>query len=320
MSGASATSTARGPARSISPTALRSPGSTLKPFIYGLAFEDGLAHPETLIDDRPTSFGAYRPENFDDTFQGTVTVRHALQQSLNVPAVLLLEAVGPDRLVARMRNAGAAPVLPPEAAPGLAVGLGGVGVRLTDLARSISRSRAAARPCRSPGGRRGAARDARGAACSSRPPPGRSATSSIGSPPPDNAAGGRIAFKTGTSYGYRDAWAIGFDGAVDVAVWVGRPDGAAVPGLVGARQRRADPVRCLPARLGPARAARVRRRPASSSRGRSSCRRRCSASGRTGCPRSPTAGAGDAPLVIAFPPERRAHRAATGGDRRARSR
>ena len=78
--------------------ALRSPGSTLKPFIYGLGFEDGLAHPETLIDDRPMRFGGYAPENFDQTFQGTVTVRQALQLSLNVPAVAVLDTVGASRL------------------------------------------------------------------------------------------------------------------------------------------------------------------------------------------------------------------------------
>ena len=114
--------------------ALRSPGSTLKPFIYGLAFEDGIVHPETLVDDRAVRYGAYAPENFDDTFHGTVTVRTALQQSLNVPALQVLESVGPDRLVARMTNAGVKLVLPPNAGPGLAVGLGGAGIKLTDLA------------------------------------------------------------------------------------------------------------------------------------------------------------------------------------------
>ena len=92
--------------------ALRSPGSALKPFIYGLAFEDGLAHPETLIEDRPVRYGAYAPENFDLTFQGTVTVRRALQLSLNVPAVALLDKVGASRLTraarAGRRAAGAA--------------------------------------------------------------------------------------------------------------------------------------------------------------------------------------------------------------------
>ncbi|HEY7600278.1 MAG TPA: penicillin-binding protein 1C, partial [Candidatus Limnocylindrales bacterium] len=92
--------------------ALRSPGSALKPFIYGLAFEDGLVHPETLIEDRPLRYGAYAPENFDLTFQGTVSVRRALQLSLNVPSVALLEKVGASRLTARLAQAGAPLVLP----------------------------------------------------------------------------------------------------------------------------------------------------------------------------------------------------------------
>ena len=113
--------------------AVRSPGSALKPFIYEIGFEDGLIHPETLIEDRPLRYGNYAPENFDLTFQGTVTVRRALQQSLNVPAVAVLEEVGPSRLTARLAEAGAALVLPRREAPGLALGLGGVGIRLADL-------------------------------------------------------------------------------------------------------------------------------------------------------------------------------------------
>ena len=113
--------------------ALRSPGSTLKPFIYGLGFEDGVIHPETLIEDRPVRYGAYAPENFDLTFQGTVPVRKALQMSLNVPAVAVLDRVGAGRFAARLRQAGGALVLPKGEAPGLAMGLGGVGVRLSDL-------------------------------------------------------------------------------------------------------------------------------------------------------------------------------------------
>ena len=113
--------------------ALRSPGSTLKPFIYGLGFEDGFIHPETLIEDRPVRYGSYAPENFDLTFQGTVTVRRALQMSLNVPAVAVLDKVGASRFTARLSQAGGALVLPKGEAPGLAMGLGGVGVTLTDL-------------------------------------------------------------------------------------------------------------------------------------------------------------------------------------------
>ena len=113
--------------------AIRSPGSTLKPFIYGLAIEDGFVHPESLIDDRPIRYGSYAPENFDMTFQGTVTVRKALQLSLNVPAIALLDRVGPHRLTARIKQAGGDLVLPKDETPGLAMGLGGVGVTLTDL-------------------------------------------------------------------------------------------------------------------------------------------------------------------------------------------
>ena len=212
--------------------AVRSPGSALKPFIYGLGFEDGLIHPETLIEDRPIRYGGYHPENFDLTFQGTVTVRRALQQSLNVPAVAVLQEVGPSRLIARLAQAGVPLVLPKrEVAPGLALGLGGVGVRLTDLTMLYA----------------GLARQGTVAPLVERfgsppSPPKRLiepvaawyvASVLIGTPPPENAAGGRIAFKTGTSYGYRDAWAVGFDGKRTIGVWAGRPDGAPVPGLAG---------------------------------------------------------------------------------------
>ena len=114
--------------------AIRSPGSALKPFIYALAFENGIAHPETILDDRPKHYGSYAPENFDLSFQGTVTARHALQSSLNLPAVELLDAIGPARFIARLRNAGARVVLPDDTAPGLAAALGGLGISLRDLA------------------------------------------------------------------------------------------------------------------------------------------------------------------------------------------
>ena len=211
--------------------ALRSPGSTLKPFIYGLGFEDGVIHPDTLIDDRPSRYGGYVPENFDLTFQGVVTVRRALQLSLNVPAVAVLNRIGVSRLGARLSQAGAVLILPKGEAPGLAMGLGGVGVRLTDLVMLYA----------------SLARQGEALALTERQQtdlrmPHRLldpvaawyvGNILLGAPPPDNAPSGRIAFKTGTSYGYRDAWAIGFDGRMTVGVWVGRPDGAPVPGLVG---------------------------------------------------------------------------------------
>lgn len=212
--------------------AVRSPGSTLKPFIYGLAFEDGFVHPESLIEDRPIRFGSYAPENFDMTFQGTVPVRKALQLSLNVPAIALLDRVGASRLSSRLKQAGISLILPKDEAPGLAMGLGGVGVTLQDLAQLYSglARLGATKPLREIM----QAEDAR--------EPMRLMDQAaawqvgnvlIGTPPPENGVHNRIAFKTGTSYGYRDAWSVGFDGRVTIGVWVGRPDGAPVAGLVG---------------------------------------------------------------------------------------
>ncbi len=211
--------------------ALRSPGSTLKPFIYGLGFEDGLIHPETLIDDRPTRYGNYVPENFDLTFQGTVTVRKALQLSLNVPAIAVLGKVGVNRLSARLTQAGAALVLPKGEAPGLTMGLGGVGIKLSDLTMlyaGLARGGMA-----TPLVERAGAADTGARRLMDPAAAWYIGNALMGAPPPDNAPHGRIAFKTGTSYGYRDAWAVGFDGRMTVGVWVGRPDGTPVPGLVG---------------------------------------------------------------------------------------
>jgi len=213
--------------------AVRSPGSTLKPFIYGLAFEDGFVHPESLIEDRPIRFGSYAPENFDLTYQGTVPVRRALQQSLNVPAIALLDRVGSSRLSARLKQAGANLMLPKEEAPGLAMGLGGVGVTLQDLAMLYAGlpRLGTTKPLREI--MDGTADHRETMRLMDQVAAWQVANVLMGTPPPENGVGGRIAFKTGTSYGYRDAWSVGFDGRMTIGVWVGRPDGAPVPGLVG---------------------------------------------------------------------------------------
>jgi penicillin-binding protein 1C len=213
--------------------AVRSPGSTLKPFIYGLAFEDGFVHPESLIDDRPLRFGSYAPENFDMTYQGTVPVKRALQLSLNVPAIALLDRVGSSRLSSRLRQAGVNLVLPKEEAPGLAMGLGGVGVTLQDLAQlyaGLARL-GTTRPLREIVTARDDQREP--LRLLDQVAAWQVASVLLGTPPPQNGVHGRIAFKTGTSYGYRDAWSVGFDGRITIGVWVGRPDGAPVPGLIG---------------------------------------------------------------------------------------
>ena len=210
--------------------AWRSPGSALKPFVYGLAFDDGLAHPETLIEDRPTAFGRWQPQNFDQHFRGTVSLRNALVWSLNIPVVKLAEAVGPNRIAQALRRGGVALRLPGDT-PGLALVLGGAGVTLEGLAQGYA---ALARGGRGillsplPGG----AQDMPAAMF------GPAAAWQVGAilaqnPAPQGMRQRVLAYKTGTSYGHRDALAAGYDGAHVGAVWLGRPDGTPVPGAFG---------------------------------------------------------------------------------------
>jgi penicillin-binding protein 1C len=214
--------------------AIRSPGSALKPFIYGLAFEDGLAHPETSIEDRPVRFDTYAPANFDNAFHGTVTVRTALQLSLNVPAVKVLNEVSPVKLAARFRDAG----MPFPVPRNLTVALGGVGLtleNLTGLYLSLARGGNVI-PIRYRKDSSGPVWNAPDAPILLQPAAAWYVTDILrGAPVPASATPGAVAFKTGTSYGFRDAWAAGFDGEYTIAVWVGRPDASSVPGLVGLR-------------------------------------------------------------------------------------
>jgi penicillin-binding protein 1C len=225
--------------------AVRSPGSALKPFIYGMAFDELLVHPETIVADLPTRFGDYRPENFRRSYHGEVTVREALQRSLNVPAVAVLDALGPGRVAARLRAAGArlhfADRLEP---PGLPFALGGVGVTLSDLVMLYRALAGGGRPVplslltdppgqALPGPLPGPRLFGEAAAwyltriLETAPPPEAFVA-------PNNTRRGRaIAYKTGTSYGFRDAWALGYDSAYTVGVWVGRPDGVPSPGRYG---------------------------------------------------------------------------------------
>jgi penicillin-binding protein 1C len=207
--------------------AVRSPGSTLKPFVYGLAFDELKAHPASLIRDMPTRFNDFAPGNFDGGFDGDVTVREALRRSLNLPAVTLLERVGPIAFAERLAGAGIGLRLGADAVPpGLPIVLGGVGITLEDLVTgfaAIARGGVVRRPRR----------------LVDEPPAeprrllGERAAAEIAAilaevPRPLGFAerGQDIAFKTGTSYRYRDGWAIGFDGRHTVGVWLGRADGA----------------------------------------------------------------------------------------------
>ena len=224
--------------------ALRSPGSTLKPFIYGFAFDDGVAAPDTVIEDEPRRFADYEPENFDHAFHGKVTVREALAHSLNVPAVATLEKIGADSFQSRLESSGAVLVRPKRGLKdaGLALALGGEGLSLRDLALlyaaladggvakplAWTESDAALRPHQ--GGKRLMRAEAAGKVLDilreSPPPDGRAPTALLN-------RGGKLAYKTGTSYGFRDALAAGVAGESVIIVWTGRADGGARDGLTG---------------------------------------------------------------------------------------
>ncbi|MBC3242371.1 peptidoglycan glycosyltransferase PbpC [Pseudomonas lurida] len=217
-------------------SALRSPGSTLKPFLYGMALDEGLIHSESLLQDVPRRYGDYRPGNFSMGFTGAVPASTALSSSLNLPAVQLLEAYGPKRFAAEMRMGGVPLALPALAEPNLALILGGAGSRLEDLVSGYSafaRDGKSAtlrlqpddtlreRPLLSPGAAWIVRRILSGQARPDRDPRAELVQRPV------------LAWKTGTSYGFRDAWAIGVGPRYLIGVWIGRPDGTPVPGQFG---------------------------------------------------------------------------------------
>ncbi|MAP96155.1 MAG: penicillin-binding protein 1C [Ponticaulis sp.] len=225
-------------------SAARSPGSTLKPFIYGLAFDDGQALPDTFIEDLPARFNTYRPENFDRSFRGQVRVKDALQHSLNVPAVLALERIGPERFASALGQSGV-PLRIYGAAtkdPGLALALGGIGMTVQDigllyaglgdggLMKPLNWTEAEVSRRGDAAGQRfmseSSAQEILEILKSAPTPSGRMPSSLTQGAP-------EIAFKTGTSYGFRDAWAAGVARGYAAVVWVGRADGAPRPGETG---------------------------------------------------------------------------------------
>lgn len=215
-------------------SAIRSPGSVLKPFVYGLAMDEGLIHPASLLQDVPRRTGDYRPGNFDSGFHGPISMSEALVRSLNLPAVQVLEAYGPKKFAGMLRNAGLPLLLPAGAQPNLSLILGGAGARLADIAAAYS---AFARQ-----GRAGKLRLKPDDPLLERPllSPGsawiiRRILANEAQPLPDSALAQVVplAIKTGTSYGYRDAWAIGLNARYVIGVWTGRLDGTPVAGQFG---------------------------------------------------------------------------------------
>jgi len=207
--------------------AVRSPGSALKPFLYAQAFQDGVARPDSRLLDLPRHFGGYAPENFDHGHAGQVTAAEALRRSLNLPAVALLDLVGPLRFAEGLRAQGAKPRLPPGADPSLSLALGGAGLTMREVAGLYAGLVAPGwgpvhllpgpRAASGPGGLGEAE---------------RLVADILTQPFPAGGPAG-VGWKTGTSWGGRDAWAFGFDARQVAAVWVGRPDGTPLPGATG---------------------------------------------------------------------------------------
>jgi len=224
--------------------AQRSPGSTLKPFIYAFAFDDGLAAPDTQLRDAPTRFADYQPENFDHTFHDKVTAREALTYSLNVPAVETLARIGPEAFEARLAAAGVRLTRPRSESreAGLAIALGGAGITLRDLAVLYAAlgDGGIAKPLAWTEVEAQARRHARGTRLVRREAADQILAILRETPPPAGATAAALiqgrpvmAFKTGTSYGFRDAVAAGVVGRYVVIAWTGRADGGARGGLTG---------------------------------------------------------------------------------------
>ncbi len=200
--------------------AFRSPGSTLKPFIYGLGFDLGLVKPDTYVLDERRRFGAYYPRNFDKDIHGVVKVQEALSMSLNIPVVALLNQIGVVRFLGLLKEAGISPQFPKSfESPSLAVALGGMGMTLEQLVTLYA----------------GLARDGKIMPLSYIESnelaqhhqlfsafAAQQVTTILSS---DNDNSRKIAMKTGTSYGHRDALVIGYDERYVVGIWTGMPDG-----------------------------------------------------------------------------------------------
>ena len=213
-------------------TATRSPGSTLKPFIYGMAIDQGLIHAQSLLFDVPHSFAGYRPKNFSDAFSGPVSVSQALVRSLNMPAVQVLEHLTPETFYITLKNAGLDIHLPEQAKPNLSLALGGGGVTMEQLVGVFASL-----------GNQGQAGTIRYTPTSEHnifPLLSEGAAwivqHTLAQASLNNQLNRRqlmkspgIAFKTGTSYGFRDAWVLASNAEVTIGVWVGQPDGSFLP-------------------------------------------------------------------------------------------
>lgn len=213
-------------------TAKRSPGSALKPFIYALAMDQGLIHTQSVLKDAPTAFGAYAPENFDGNFVGPVSAHDALIASRNVPAVSLASRLAQPDLYEFLKNAGIARMAS-EKHYGLALALGGGEVTMEELVTLYAML-----------GNHGVLQPLVYTTPAARSTPNRVLSDNAAfmvlsilkdNPRPDGLTNAhpQVAWKTGTSWGFRDAWSVGIVGPYVLAVWVGNFDGTGNPALIG---------------------------------------------------------------------------------------
>ena len=213
--------------------AIRSPGSTLKPFIYALGIEKHLIHPNTVIRDEETRFGDYMPRNFSYQYSGDVTVAYALQHSLNIPAVKVLQRIGAEEFADHLvRSAGKIHI--PRKRSTLPVALGGIGITMKQLAQLYlalaNGGESHAIHCDPADKERGRVVSFCGSSAA------KMTTAVLRRVPrPDGFVdlSRQIAYKTGTSYGYRDAWTFAYNASYTVAVWIGKPANASQLGRTG---------------------------------------------------------------------------------------
>jgi penicillin-binding protein 1C len=217
-------------------TAKRSPGSALKPFVYALALDQGVLHPQTMLRDAPTAFGPFTPENFDGRFFGPITAEEALIRSRNIPAVWVATQLKQPSLYQFLRSAGVRD-LKSEAYYGLALALGGGEVTMEELAglyamlanHGVMRPLRVEQATKVTGGVRMLSEEATFITLDMlrhNPRPGTD-------PALQPRTQWPVAWKTGTSWGFRDAWSAGIAGPYVLVVWIGNFDGRGNPAFIG---------------------------------------------------------------------------------------
>ncbi len=227
----------------------RSPGSILKPFLYASMFDSGELLPQALLKDVPVFLGGFKPENFEQSYDGAVPAGEALSRSLNIPAVLLLREYSPERFLKRLHQLGFGHMNRVADHYGLSLILGGAEVTPWELGRAYYRLAASLNSYNVSGSvMNPAMADLHFAETATEfpsPPIGKAAIyetfdilTTVNRPDSEMGwqkfGGGNIAWKTGTSFGFRDAWAVGITPRYTCVVWVGNADGEGRPGLIGA--------------------------------------------------------------------------------------